>query len=388
MNHLNPPVEAEVGDDVTPEEHRAYLQRGETRLSTLHRVAGTFISGAGLLTLLPILISNVFSGLLASLVFRKADGLPPPASLERWLALAPALVSMGLPLVALYLLMRDLIKFYFTARPFRTENMGGTYPRFILSGLMVPGSEHSSEMNLARLDPFVANLIVPQKAKYRKTMLKEAHTVGDLRRYGVSDDKARLTEQFRRFLLRESGSEFRSLAGESAKMEASIVRHQRYLRGLVLRYAKAFLLTIVTTIATIAAAGTLSLLEQRDAGPAPVDAIRPDIIWLATLSIYSLWCVAAGIVVRQPIDWVFAEIDNQSSHQTPPSLRFFERSTVITIGVSMAMLDWSLVRSYDALLPGVRWWPWIIGCLGTSGVAYAVLRVLKVESKVAKPTAL
>jgi hypothetical protein len=35
------------------QEYRAYLQRAETRLSTLHRVAGAFISGAGLLTLLP-----------------------------------------------------------------------------------------------------------------------------------------------------------------------------------------------------------------------------------------------------------------------------------------------------------------------------------------------
>jgi hypothetical protein len=385
MNQTNPAQDGSQGE-VSAEDYRAYLQRGETRLSTLHRVAGTFISGAGLLTLLPILISTVFSGLLASIVFRRADGLPPPASPERWFALTPALVSMGLPLVALYLLMRDLTQFYFTARPFRTENMGGTYPRFILSGLMLPESGKSDEMQVARLDSFVTNLIVPQKAKYRKSLLKEAHTVGELRRYGVGDDKNRLSEQFRRFLFTESGSEFRTLAGESAKMEASIVRHQRYLRNLVLRYAKAFLLTIVTTIATIVAAGTLALLDQPNSGSAPV-VVRPDIIWLSTLSIYALWCVAAAIVVRRPIDWVFAEIDNRSSHQTPPSLRLFERSTVVTIGISMLVLDYSLHRSYSALRLDVRWWPWVIGILGTAGVAFGVLRVLRVESKVAKPTA-
>lgn len=58
------------------QEYRAYLQRAETRLSTLHRVAGAFISGAGLLTLL---------------------------------------ASLALPILALYLLIRDLILFYFTA---------------------------------------------------------------------------------------------------------------------------------------------------------------------------------------------------------------------------------------------------------------------------------
>ncbi len=41
------------------EEHaamRAYLQRAEVRLSTMHRVAGVLLNGAGLLFLFPVLL--------------------------------------------------------------------------------------------------------------------------------------------------------------------------------------------------------------------------------------------------------------------------------------------------------------------------------------------
>src|SRR4051794_34504074 len=75
-------------------EYRAYLQRGETRLSTLHRVAGAFLSGAGLLTLLPVLLSSTFTTLLAGVVFFPATGFPPPASLTRWLTLGSVCVTL------------------------------------------------------------------------------------------------------------------------------------------------------------------------------------------------------------------------------------------------------------------------------------------------------
>src|SRR2546421_12600595 len=82
------------------QEQRAYLQRGETRLSTLHRVAGAFLGGAGLLTLLPVLFRETFSTLFASIVFLDVPLFPQVRSVERWITLVPIVASLLLPLWA------------------------------------------------------------------------------------------------------------------------------------------------------------------------------------------------------------------------------------------------------------------------------------------------
>jgi hypothetical protein len=51
--------------DFSPSEarnaQRAYVQRCEVRLSTMHRIAGAFVSGAALLILLPLFLKDVMS---------------------------------------------------------------------------------------------------------------------------------------------------------------------------------------------------------------------------------------------------------------------------------------------------------------------------------------
>jgi hypothetical protein len=157
-------------------EYRAYLQRGETRLSTFHRVAGSFISGAGLLTLLPVLINQTFSGLFAAMVFVSMPGLPPAGGWQRWLALVPVLASIALPLVALYLLIRELTTFYFTARSFRQDSSKRQYPRFILSGILVSTDNISDfdRLEVERKRDTVTDLVVPNTEPLMRRLLKEA----------------------------------------------------------------------------------------------------------------------------------------------------------------------------------------------------------------------
>lgn len=337
------------------QEYRAYLQRAETRLSTLHRVAGAFISGAGLLTLLPLLIGGTFSGLMLLVLFYQSAALPAPGSYQRWLALVPVLASITLPLAALYLLIRDLIQFYFTARTFRRDSKGHIYPRFILSGIMV--SEPSltdtlDQLHAARDDEYVRNLLVPSPAVLKKRILKEAQSIGDLRNFTMNDDENLLAEELREYVLRQTASHVRSLAEEAAKMEASIARHQRFLRGLVLRYAKAFLLTIATTVVTLTASGVLTLLRPVD--NAPVPGVNPEYVWTAALTIYAAWALISTIIVRKPVIWLYADTSDTKSRRTPQSLLNFERSTLAVSILSSSVIAWDLLN-YRAPTTGVGW---------------------------------
>lgn len=321
-------------------ELRAYLQRGETRLSTSHRVAGSFISGAGLMTLLPLLISGTFTTLLVMLVFFPSTGLPEPTSPRRWLALLPVLASITLPIAALYLLIRDLIIFYFTSRTFKSRVQNSiVYPRFILSGIRVSDSSLSSSARrsiaAAREEEFVKDLMVPTPHTLRQRLLREAQRAGDLEDVRDADDDKVMQRALVDFVHASTGSDLRSLPEEAAKMEASLARHQRHLRSLVLRYGKAFLLTILSSICSIAAVGFLNLLR-------PIDDIQldvnPALVWLATLTLYAFWSCAAAWLIRRPIAWLYYDTGDAAGHRTPVGLLQFERVTLVVASLCAILL--------------------------------------------------
>lgn len=369
------------------QEYRAYLQRAETRLSTLHRVAGAFISGAGLLTLLPLLMSGTFSGLLALILFYPTDGLPAAGSVQRWLALIPVLASLALPVLALYLLIRDLILFYFTARTFRTDKSGLIYPRFILSGIMV--SENSlnggiADLERARQDEYVRNLLVPSPSELRGRILSEAHSIGALKGYTLNDHEALLVTALRGYVLQQTASHPRPLADEAAKMEASLARHLRFLRGLVLRYAKAFLLTIVTTVVTIAANGVLSLLRPLDT--MRLDGVNPQYVWLAMLTIYALWALVAVVIVRRPVAWLYADTSNSKNQRTPQSLLNFERLT-LAVGIAATVIVECDVIFYIDMVDVATGGGWLLTIAAVAiglGTAYVTVFALTSERTAGK----
>jgi hypothetical protein len=266
--------------------------------------------------------------------------MPGPASVQRWLALVPVLASITMPLAALYLLIRDLILFYFTARTFKREGKGLIYPRFVLSGIMVSEASLDGSVEMlrtARDDEYVQDLLVPSPSKLRRRMMKDAQSIGDLTSLTMNDNEAYVSDSLQQYVLRQTASHVRTLPEEAAKMEASIARHLRFLRGLVLRYANAFLLTIATTVVTIAASGVLTLLRPVDT--VKLEAVNPQYVWLSTLIIYAGWGLVAVAIVRRPVFWLYADTSNTKTKRTPQSLLNFERAT-LGIGVisSLAIL--------------------------------------------------
>jgi hypothetical protein len=327
------------------QEYRAYLQRGDTRLSTLHRVAGAFLGGAGLLTLLPVLFRDTFSELFSQILFLQGNGFPATWSPERLLVLLPVVASLMLPVWSLYLLMGDLIRFYFTMHHFGSQ-AGTAYPRFILSGIFVSedGLRDPKPLSTARQSPAVTELLVPKYVGIRRRLLREAHAVGGLRTVDETDlinDEKLADRELRKFSFEYTATIKRNLAEESAKMEASLARHLIRLRILVMRYAKAFLLTILTTGTTICALVVLNLAKPGlpvELGHRPgVTLVLGELIWVGLLAVYAAWGIAAAWLVRRPIIWIYGDLGNRNVlHRTPESLLLFERVTLIGVLVSSA----------------------------------------------------
>jgi len=333
-------------------EYRAYLQRGETRLSTLHRVAGAFLGGAGLLTLLPVLFRDTFSMLFSQLLFLPDRYFPQPGDVTRWTLLVPVVLSLALPLWALYLLMRDLVRFYFTGNSFGSDNNSAvTYPRFILSGIRVsePSLHNDKPLLRARESPAVINLLVPASAAARGRLLREAHLIGRLNGIDLASRKPDAVKaKLKEFLFDYTGSDRRSLADEAAQMEASLARHNMLLRVLVLRYAKAFLLTILTTGSTIIALVALNfaLPDTREqlTGSRTTDVLPGYILWVGLLSVYAAWCLAAAFVVRRPVVWIHRDLnDDTRALRTPQSLLLFEAVTLASVAFGSLATGVSLV---------------------------------------------
>ncbi|CAN0324898.1 unnamed protein product, partial [Phaeothamnion confervicola] len=87
---------------------RAFLQRCEVRLSTLHRVATALLSGAGILVLLPAVERDSVIQELRAL-------LHGPPTLTRLLLAGAVAISIALALCVLWLVVQELTRFYFHA---------------------------------------------------------------------------------------------------------------------------------------------------------------------------------------------------------------------------------------------------------------------------------
>jgi hypothetical protein len=96
-----------------------------------------------------------------------------------------------------------------------------------------------------------------------------------------------------------AGLKDRPLLEEVAKMEISLVRHGLHLRRLVLRYLKAFLLFIFTSLVLLAASSSAGLSGITSKGP---EAWQMAVLFFA-------FCVlgyVAPLLIRWPIRWIAA----------------------------------------------------------------------------------
>jgi hypothetical protein len=293
---------------------RAYLQRTEVRLSTLHRVAVTFISGAGLLLLFPTFFKEEIIVIIRVFLANIGDRFPALGAAEPILfgamflfVIYPFLLSLSIPIYALYLLLKDIIHFYFSIyTPGFATNV--FTPSFALSGITFSPDE--SENVKRRVFEYqyradAVNFAIPFSAEKRDEYFNEtiANTGGEiiprsrrpeaLEKYGITptDEEHRRRIEHLNTALGLSRTIDRNLAHEVATQEVSVARHILYLRRMVLRYMKTLLMFIWTTIVSFVMLPFL----QDDTMP--------------TFMVFSIgfliWSLLAMPIMRTPVQWIY-----------------------------------------------------------------------------------
>lgn len=307
---------------------RAYLQRAEVRLSTLHRVATAFLSGAGLLLLTPIFFKDVVDQIMLILLDNTANQFTALGSGLGWLLtlalfaslLYPFLLSLFIPLYGVYLLLKDIVQFYFTIYlPGLSEEI--LTPTFSLSGVAFsPDESEAVKLDVMRFQyqPQHMNFLLPfsdkRRGLYFDTIIRETDG-GILPPSRDEEQLARLgvlppnydAGQVKRFnaALGMARSIERPLIEEVALNEMQLARSGLYLRRLVLRYIKTLLMFIWTMVIAFI---MLPFLQKEAASPFIVLSLG-----------YLVWALAVMPIMHQPLRWIYRhrEADPEPRHVDP-----------------------------------------------------------------------
>lgn len=307
---------------LTPEERagiRAYLQRCEVRLSTVHRIATGLLSGAGLLVVLPVVARDAVSGILRSLVQGGLD-------VSDALLVVAVGMALAVPAVSLWLLFADLTRFFFHANHLGGDGAERFTPRFTLTSLHLPSDElgptAAADLQAAREDGRTVELLVPTNDASRRRIDRQLDLYGMPGRHaegGVRDDLDRVAG-----LSALAAARPRPLLDEVAKVEHGLTRHILRLRGLVLRYVKALLALLTTALAVYACDAVMAGLPP-DTG---VDDVRA--MWIAGIVI--VWAPLVVLAVTSPIRWVEELMREDGAPATPvagdPELTVIERVSI------------------------------------------------------------
>ena len=299
----------EVQDDATPDGSisaderaaiRAFLQRCEVRLSTMHRVASALLSGAGLMVLLPAVERDSVVSVVRTLLNGPVDGV-------HLLLVVAVAASLALPFTALWLVLRELTQFYFHANHLRHASGETFTPRFTLTGLRLPVDEFSPGTHLAlgeaRRDPLNVGLLVPANDGARRRIDRRIAAYG-----GLGFDAVRLDDEARAAALFElAASRPRGLLDEVAKIEHGMARHVLRTQSIVLRYVKALLALLTTAFAMFACAAVVEgevLLAGEALGAGKE-------VWIAAILL--IWAPVVIIAVTTPVRWLERQLRNEGA---------------------------------------------------------------------------
>jgi hypothetical protein len=379
-------------DDPGRQAMRAFLQRAEVRLSTMQRIGGLFVSGAGLLFLFPVFFKDAFLEILRICL---TPGQSVALRFFTLPLLIPVGVSLALPLYSFYALLKDLVLFYFTPQHYG-QNGRWFNPRFVLSGIAFSKDESAvvkeAILHEQRSEPSLQYFVLSQHEAHREPLQRIYNVTGqeiisEERRRPTDDPRSDATLLSVAFAL--AGTVDRSLALEVAKMEASLVRHALALRSLVLRYAKALLLFTWTTVIALLVAGTLhsladqgTFLQAPKSGAPPLGGSAGEQFWLAFQSqrpagfalfqiiavavLYTLWAWLTPFIIRRPMRWIYelgdknkslrnADVDEQLFRFEQRVIKWC-RVTVIVWSIYWALLYWVLIGVH-AYLTCTGWFP-------------------------------
>ena len=321
---------------------RAFLQRSDVRLGTIHRVGTALLSGAGLMVLLPAVQRDSFVSVIRSLVGGDLDA-------EHVLLTLAMTVMMALPIVALWVVVRELTRFYFHANHIQHETGEAFTPRFTLTALRLPADElgpsTTAQLDAARQDPHAVELLVPSNEASRRRIDRELAAYGlgitATDRSSAEADAARSAALFELVASRP-----RTLAEEVAKIEFGLARHVMRAQVVVLRYVKALLALLTTAIAVFAAAAVVD-------GVATVR--PPDLVWLATIAM--AWAPGVVFAVTSPVRWLERLLRNEGATHTAvaddPEFTLIERIAIrmAAVGWLFAAVGMFLVLPDDAVTP-------------------------------------
>ncbi len=252
---------------------RDFIARGESRISTLQRIAGVFVTGAGLLIVLPLMLKDYLPKILE--VIYESNYLVENLPLK--IILYSALFIIGfIPLYALYQVMIGIAQFYFIKRKIGDYN----YLRFYLSGITLPDDEFQEEGGekdaLSKRELIQGqfdtkediNLLVKYLGHFSKSDLKsflysknltEEKLIPPKRKIGGEDEVyfkgggesitgSKQKIDILHTIYGLSGYADVNLADMVSDIETAIVRQTFYLRRLILTYIKAFLMMLFATV--------------------------------------------------------------------------------------------------------------------------------------------
>ncbi len=315
----------------TPDERnamRVYLQRAEVRLSTMHRVAGIFLNGAGLLILFPLLFKDVVQNIMIILATKTTFTM---ASAYYVFLVVPFVISLAVPLRSLYLLLKDLVDFYFAGN---FPGYNSPTPRFVVPASVFPPDEAPSfkdeVLKIQYSDdghgPGLRRFVLPfdeEAIEYYDTVIKkysteiipETRTMQSLGKKGVISSSAEpeqenSLQEKKRFsaIFGFGGAYDRNLVEEVAFTEVMLARHASSLRRLVLRYAKSLLVVTWTILASFFIVALVHAIEYK----LPEDkqlsywaiVIGPNLTMSFVAVLYMVWAWVTSILVKRPIQWI------------------------------------------------------------------------------------
>jgi len=268
---------------------RAFLQRCEVRLSTLHRVASALLSGAGLMVLLPAVERDAVVDVLRSLLTGRIEA-------ARMLAAVGVVVMLSLPFTALWMVLRDLIHFYFHSNHLHSESADLFVPRFTLTSLRLPlgelGPESTLALDVARAETGTIELLVPANDRSRAEIDQRIVAYGGLGTAPPGPDGLDDSERAEALFVL-AASRQRDLFSEVAKIEHGMARHVLRIQTVVLRYVKALLVLLTTAMATFGAAAVVDSKTTLAGG---------DVIWLS--GILLTWAPLVIVAVTSPVRWL------------------------------------------------------------------------------------
>lgn len=350
-----------VSDEESRAAMRAFLQRCEVRLSTLHRVGQALLGGSALILLLPLFLRDVVPRMMTMLLALYDGGQP-------WLPIVAMTLASGmvilLPIPSIFLLIGDLLGFYFTSNTFGSQSGDAPgrpifNPRFIIPSIGFNNDELSPRtselLSQGRDDEWTRALLVPRSLDdggWRDRFDTRNYDIwGLVMPEGAEGDTERLRQSFRLAGLNRD----RTLAKDVARTEALLARHVIFIRTAVLRYTKALLLLIATTVATLAASGLVEQAIREDVSNGKFTGGFPYRYLFLVSAVFVFWAPLAARSVTAPlrmIDHYTPGIGKHSDAYRDRKTTQFESATIfvtmLVLVISNIAMLWAAQASGGA----------------------------------------